>query len=1242
MNDTPVQASQLVAPNGSAPFPMSGHSPEPHNPSYQQYYLRVIDQQLQSNIFGGLKLVVGPTGMGKTSAIPGVVAHLRAEGVDKRCIYTSHRHLLIQEMAQALTKESIPFVYLKNNEEVMDAFLNWREKGEFLRRLEICDFFKLAESSRAIVEKQIESLRQEQVSLRKLQSNGFYVAYEQQRLGFREQCDRLMQLFKAGFAHKDLPAETYIRLMSEPGTWLLFPYIEFLHNPARPVLLVTVQKLLYGFFNGHSNERFLSLEDNIIFLDEFDMQEKEMLSFLCQSPEIQNSFEFVRLFYEEMARQQQLGHLEPVPSDTERRNKAKQRAQALINKLQNDCEKEGVSFPQIRHFTLREGEFPSSHLSVFQSGVQIMTNPFYLRERDRVWEVVRRSGPDTLRARPLMTIITQTANAILDFFSELWADELVPEWNSWIEQCYDQKNDNTPGRYKEIISDYGFYRRPARLATEHYDPAIADSIYYQGYSFFRLVRGAYFTTPDEIRIEQKKLTVTPEYLLWRLSNANLVFALSATGDIKRYIQSFDMNWLERYGRYLPIDDQDTALVAALKQHKETKRTYAVKLNIANELRKSHPLSYALNQLVQEQFFGREAEETPGEMAVTYRKQALSLFLETVRWISHESENQAHLVFLNSFTFIEKLFRPNNGLPESFYTSIRQHFVITELTNGHSREYRIEVAGRQCQVIFLDAAKGREMSDQAFYQIQANTPLVVVTTYPTASNGVNLKWYAHNDDMDTRNARDLEGIHLLEAPHFYFSGSDGSADGIDKKKMFIWQVWKLYRNFQISESQFITALRELNISDVNGQYKSTPDYLLNQIAVFHQALGRVDRQWQSMPAIEIRLAAGRSGVMEIFEQYLTAPGIIAENRLMREAYTSSLILALYKEIEKQYLRKAITNQLQFESIAQVEAQTRQVTGRLLQIINGIRNGTYGLEDAQKVMGLWWRIREAVLKHDYHFHSDIEITNLLTGQTQQIEINFLRDFVHETAFLLHDEELLIDWEEQKIHRQPTQTTALYNLNRYYREYDKNQIINRYFGTHNYRLRYEPANQNLFFTPYLQQNILAGAVGEASLKAALQHFHISLTHEQDCPPALFEIADMQLAGIPVYLDAKNYSQWTTLYRFAAGPDDPAFDEKLNAEAFLTAAQKKLKYLVAQTGNRETKLVFINLVAGKNHPNEGWDAQLNPIQPYRFANSAITIIQGVIQHKNPQEWRQDFLSWVNEVKTFYNKLQGTNDDKQ
>ncbi len=1176
--------------------------------------------------------------MGKTSSIPDVISNFRASNIDKRFIYISHRHLLIQEMAEALASANIPHVYLRSDEEVIKGFLSWHEKGRFFHRLESYSFFELAGTSRAVIERQIENVRQEWSSLQKLQRAGFYKAFEQQQLIFRERCNQLLRIFKIGLAHSNLSEEQHEQLVHDVGIWKLFPYIEFLYNSAQPVLLVTIQKLLYGFFNGHSSERLLSLEDNIIFLDEFDIQEKEMLNFLCRSPEIQNSLEFVRLFYEEMTRQHQLGHLEPTSYDTERHIKAKQQALSIINNLQANCEEEGFSFPQIRHFTLRQGEFPSNHLSVFQSGVQIMTNPFYLREHDHIWEVVRQPSEDTRRARPLMRIITHTANTILDFFSELWADELIPEWNSWIEQCYDQKNDNTPGRYKEIIGDYGFYRRPSRLATERQNPAIADSIYYQGYNFFRLVRGVYFTTPDEIRIEQKKLTVTPEYLLWRLSNVNLVFALSATGDIKRYIQSFDINWLERYGRYLPIDDDDKDLIAELKRLKETKRTYAVTLDIAQELSKSHALSYALEQLKQEQFFNREAEESANEIAISFREQALNLFLETINWITQTGKNQAHLAFLNSFTFIEKFFQSENGLPKSFYTNICQHLSITGPVEGRSREYMIEVRGQPCQLVFLDAAKGREMGDQSFYQAESDTPIVVVTTYATASNGVNLKWYPHSNAANG-NGRDFEGIHLLEAPHFYFSGSDDN-DDIDKDKMFIWQIWKLYHNLQISESQFIVALRELNISDVNSYYKSTSDYLLNQIAVFHQALGRIDRQWQTMPTIEIRLAAGSSGVLEIFERYLTASGVIAENRLEREAYTSSLILALYKEIEKQYLRKAIINQLQFENIAPVENHARQVTSRLLQLISGVRIGDYSLADAKKIMNVWWRIREAALKQDYHFETVIEVTHLPTGNVQRVELDFRRDFVLETMLLRNSNELLIDWAEEKIYREPTQTTMKYSLNRYYRQFARNAVFDWYFRTHNYRLYYDPANENLFFTPYIQQNILAGAVGEAALKAALQHFYIPLMHEQDCPSCLFEVADMQLLDIPVYLDAKNYSQWTTLYRFAAKPDDPAYDEKLNAEAFLIAAKKKWEYIVAKTGNTEAKLVFINLVAGESHPNEGWDKQLNPVSPYNFVDSAITIIQGVIQYEAPDEWREDFIDWINDIKAYYGTGQGTKDN--
>lgn len=41
--------------------------------TYENYYARTIDERLQADDLTGLKLVVGPTGLGKTCAIPLVI-----------------------------------------------------------------------------------------------------------------------------------------------------------------------------------------------------------------------------------------------------------------------------------------------------------------------------------------------------------------------------------------------------------------------------------------------------------------------------------------------------------------------------------------------------------------------------------------------------------------------------------------------------------------------------------------------------------------------------------------------------------------------------------------------------------------------------------------------------------------------------------------------------------------------------------------------------------------------------------------------------------------------------------------------------------------------------------------------------------------------------------------------------------------------------------------------------------------
>lgn len=438
------------------------------------------------------------------------------------------------------------------------------------------------------------------------------------------------------------------------------------------------------------------------------------------------------------------------------------------------------------------------------------------------------------------------------------------------------------------------------------------------------------------------------------------------------------------------------------------------------------------------------------------------------------------------------------------------------------------------------------------------------------------------------------------------------------------MWKLYSNHEISERQFIQALQDMNISQMNNNYKGTSDHLLNQIALFHQALGRVDRQWQPMPIMDIRLA---QDVLELFEKYLEEQGVIGKQRLDRESYTSSLILKLHEAINDRYLDNVITNQLDYEAIGHTEKCSKTSLRSLLQLSSEVRNETYSVQVARKIMQAWWLIREAVLKQDYKFQHQIIISNASTNQHETIIISFAKDFVLTTAFLQNEHQLYIDWQQQQIVPHPTPNTSRYDLNKFYRNIEQNSIINKYFRNRNYKLRFHPSNQNYFFTPYVLQSVLAGAVGETALKAILEHLGIPLEHELDCPPNLFEVFDMKVDGLPIYIDAKNFS-WATLHRFAAKPDDPDFDERLNSETFLEAAQRKWHYIAEKTGRSDVKLVFINLISDDYRPNEGWDCQLNKVEPYSYTKSAVTIIQGAIRSDKLDELRDEFQTWINQVK--------------
>ena len=101
---------------------------------YAQYYQRALDHQAN-----GYKTVIGGTGLGKTH---GVVQCIKANRESRKFIYVSHRHNLLEEMAEKLNTEKITYCYLKSDAETLRQILKRKEGFSLIQAILEDECFK--------------------------------------------------------------------------------------------------------------------------------------------------------------------------------------------------------------------------------------------------------------------------------------------------------------------------------------------------------------------------------------------------------------------------------------------------------------------------------------------------------------------------------------------------------------------------------------------------------------------------------------------------------------------------------------------------------------------------------------------------------------------------------------------------------------------------------------------------------------------------------------------------------------------------------------------------------------------------------------------------------------------------------------------------------------------------------------------------------------------------------------------
>jgi len=637
---------------------------------------------------------------------------------------------------------------------------------------------------------------------------------------------------------------------------------------------------------------------------------------------------------------------------------------------------------------------------------------------------------------------------------------------------------------------------------------------------------------------------------------------------------------------LPTTEIDRADIQRLSDEKAEKRNNHITVTqidgLTPDLALHTHVATFLEAVTQTEEFG---EDTRGG----HRSLRMYRFWAAVLWLLEHPQGpdrQRMLLFLNTFRQVRPLFT-------TFARDAAEAGVyITEpLPHMHTAWFdavTVSIGAHRVRLVFFDAALGtqtrqnKEALDAFTRVFWCDEPVVVVTQYLSAGNGINLQY----TDREGGPKRDFTHIALMEAPYYFFAtpnGDMGPDDVLAAYKENIWYQAKLFAAKQISEARFRQVLATINRpSEWNTRYRqgsTATDWLFNQIAIYTQALGRIERTWEQS-SDQVALLAP-----EVFQAFQAFQGPEYEElRERRLPFTSANLRAISGAIAEQ------TVQIEREARRRRDTRLRtrneqchQSIGKLVTQLEQVRQ--HGTTQTRHE---WESLRRSVLEHDFYAEVVERYHCVATSPyLQQGKLNLVDRFdILPLAMMLPD-------------------SAIFDLNAVYRVIRENTVICEHFVERGFDLQFDHPGPE-FFTPYCMQAILKGAIGEEAIAALLTHAAIAI---EPLPDAIFEVADLAVSGRPWFVDCKNYNE-LTLDRFALTEDDPLWHPTLNEHHFTTRAQSKLQQLSAYAGP-DTKLIYLNLVTGQERPLGYYDAHFRPVSD--FDEACIIVIQGALDQAAP-----------------------------
>jgi hypothetical protein len=1153
-------------------------SKQPIQRSYRDYYAKVI-----GNENPGFKLVLGGTGLGKTS---GIIDLLETFDTNRKFIYCANRIQLLDEMAEGLDERLGKDSYItmpSDAESVYQALSQEWRAGliQLVEDISVQKVFPSGSSQVKEVKRNIDALVRH--IERGLQSRDLNTLQVRSVLDYFRQV--LIELGKNKQAKKE-----HQRLLDHPVIQILFPFIAFKRRKTAKILLVTVQKGFRRFFDGSKGTSLpqLQAEDGnyVIFLDEFDFLESDLIDLVCSAPQIEAPFHFVEVFFREMIRHR-------LPKEDYPHQKRIRKIIRLVKKLQES----GIPFPKINLFTsMSKKDEPA----IFQTSRTHINTRLYIKPGKRSFEIVSQAGDGTFDALRMFNVVHAATRQIIYLFKALQVEH--PRFYfELLRQCYA----NHPVFRKQIESITIVHGAEQEESHTEFD-----ALLYEGYGVYEIERLGQESDDEEVGFRHYSIYTTPEKMLHDLACNHLVFGLSATADIPRTVRNFHLEWLSRQSgvQVYPVDGDDRNIIAGLNHTKRLARgTHLTvrRVTAFTDASTSHKRIKSFIELLRRTGRYKSSTEGVDVEAQNYRLGRVENFFKTLLWIVEgETPNaDAHLMFYLTFREIEDVLRNDSG----------ELFTAKRIPNSHKlfRGFQVLFQSVEFIIVLYNAELAQNVRSDSeqlnFYNslFWQKKTVIVITQYSSAGNGVNLQYEPYPDAEKT----DFAHIHLMDAPHFFFDRweyGESESDNIVRIKKNIWYSAKLYAEGTISRARLTTILSNLRDRSLNSRYRSDlatmSDALLNQMAALIQALGRVERVWHEVPSQTVTMS---DDVLAIFDKFLFDIEF-DDMRANRAEIISSNLQQVFDQV------RAITLQERRQSDVKVsrvlinaeEKSVRSIDDLLTRLRHLRKNG----KDTQ-ARADWTAIREAVLRLDFG-------ASILSAYRCVFALPYYTNGM-----------LWLGKETLKLYPPYTVGSHVrqHDLNGIYRLIKLNDIVRSHFEQMGFPLEF-PAVSETCITPYCYQSILAGALGEEAIKALLEARGVQF---DEVPDPLFEMIDMKIAGLVWYIDCKNYTE-RTMDNFRLGEDDPGWHFRLNEGSFKRHALRKLLTIQNHHADQvNCKLIYLNL-AGDSDRLMGYfsldQEHSSLVQVSNFDDAMVVVVQGILDREHPNSFNREFEYFIGE----------------